>query len=155
MHALAHQVVAQANLQQVDLRLLTLVGDGVQQTGIDATEFGQHLCIELVAFAVVGVDHSQLAGIGDDDFVAKIFQKAADPGTVRSHFHHHSGGRILFGESAQAFFVIGDLALTDDHALGVDHADGMLLIAQIDADGDVICIRPERRQECSSGGSWF
>ena len=59
MYAPAHENVAQTNLQQVDLLLLALVGDGMQQARIDAPEPGQNQRVELVTLAGVGVDGSR------------------------------------------------------------------------------------------------
>ena len=41
--------------------------------------------------------------------------------------------------------MVGDLALVDDGAVGVERADGVLLAAQVDADGYVSGVRAEGR----------
>ena len=41
-----------------------------------------------------------------------------------------------------------DFARIDCVACGVDHANGVLLVAQIDTDGDTISIRPKRHGWC-------
>ncbi|MEZ5328452.1 MAG: hypothetical protein R3F19_25700 [Verrucomicrobiales bacterium] len=62
---------------------------------------------------------------------------------MRANFHHHAGGGIFLRQAAQAFFVIGDFALIANLAAGVECADGVLLVAQVDADGGVGKIWPE------------
>lgn len=44
--------------------------------------------------------------------------------------------RMFLRKAAQALAVIGDRALVDDLAVLVEHADGMLLVAEIKTDGD-------------------
>jgi hypothetical protein len=53
---------------------------GIQQFGIDPGKAGQVLGIQLVGFALIGVDQLHLARVGNQHFVAAFFEQTARPG---------------------------------------------------------------------------
>ena len=101
VHALAHEVVAQFDLEEVALGLLGAVLDGKEQLRIDAGEPGEDAGVVFVALAITGMDGAQLAGIGDDDLVTEFLDKAADPRAMRAHFEGDACAEILLGEPTQ------------------------------------------------------
>ena len=73
----ANQIVTKFDLDQVALELLAPVLDRVEQLRIHAGEPGNHPCVGLVALAIVGVDGTKLAWIGDDHLVTKFREETA------------------------------------------------------------------------------
>lgn len=134
--ALAHEVVAQLDLEEIALGLFGAVLDGVEQLGVYAGEPGDHAGVGPVAFTMVGVDGAQLAGVGDEHLVAEALEEAAGPRGMRADFQGNAGARIFERKPAQAFTMIGDGALVDDGSGGVEDADGVLLVSEVKADGD-------------------
>jgi hypothetical protein len=63
----------------VGLRVFAPVLERVQQLRIQTRQAGQVFGVDLVRFAFVGIDESNLAGVSHQDFVAALFQNPADP----------------------------------------------------------------------------
>ena len=109
----------------------------MQQRGIDAGESRDHAGIGLVALSGAGVDDAELPRVGDDDLMAEALEEAAGPRAVRSDFEGNAAGWILQGKPPQGLLVIGDRTLVDDFTRMVEDANGVLLVPEIKADGDV------------------
>ncbi len=136
VHALAHEVVAQLDLEQVALLLLGGVLDGREQDRIDPRQAGDHVGVALVALADARVDGPELARIGHQHLMAEVLEKAADPRAVGSDLQRDAAVGILLREPPETLFVVGDGTLLDDFARRVENADGVFLVAQVEPDGD-------------------
>jgi hypothetical protein len=79
----------------VGLGAFTPVPEWVQQLRIKACQASQILGVDLIRFAFVGVDESQLAGIGHQDLVGAPFEQTANPGRVGSCLYCDAHRRLL------------------------------------------------------------
>lgn len=71
--------LARTQQRKVGLGLLTAVLEWVQQLGVEAGQAGQVLGIQLVSFVLVGIDESELSGVGNQDLMTAALQQPADP----------------------------------------------------------------------------
>lgn len=103
---------------------------------VGAGQAGGHHGVPAVAFALVAGDGVKLAGIGDDDRGAQAGEVTADPRAVRAGLQRHGGGGIFREQQGEGRAVIGQRPFVEDPAGGVQHADVMAAVAQIQAEGE-------------------
>ena len=135
VHPLAHEVVAQLDLQQVALHVLADVLDGRQQFLIAAGHPGKQLGVVPVGLAHVLVNRMDLARIGHQHPVPLLLEEATGPRTVHPDLHRHQRAGITAAQRGEAPAAVGDRLLLEDLSLGVQHAHRMLAGAEVDSDG--------------------
>lgn len=108
--------------------------DGAEKVAIGTEEFGEHLGIKAVAFAVVLIDDAKFAGIGDGDVHACIGEVATDPGAVCADFDGDVGLGIILAEFLECGAIVGNGKLLENDTISACGADVVFLIAEIDAD---------------------
>lgn len=134
MDALAHEAVAHLDSDKILLGLLAAVLDGAEEFGINAQYFGEHAGIEFITLALVLVDGSQLAGVGNGDFHPLSRKEPADPRAVGSDFDGDLCLRVIDGEFLERFTGVGDGKLLDDVSVLVGDADLVFPITEVDAE---------------------
>ena len=132
----AHQGVAEFEAEQIVLGLGRAVLNRMEQGGIDAGQTGEHLGVPAVAFALVAGDGVELARVGDDHGGAAFLEEAADPGAVGTGFQRDGGVGEVREQLGQRGPGVGQTALTDDLTGGIQNANVMPAIAQIEAEGE-------------------
>jgi len=127
--------------------------NGMEQRGIHAGEAGEHLGVAPVALALVAGDGVELAGIGHDDGGPEAGEVTADPRAVRARLQRDGGAGKLREELRQGRAGVGQGRLADDVAGGIEHADVMRPITEIEAEGEPA--DGSRRGGGNDGGSSF
>ena len=82
------------------------------------------------------VDRADLARVGPQHTMPRILEEAARPRAVHSHLHHHQGPGVSPAQRGEAGARVGDGFLLDDLAPGIEHADGVLAVSEVDPDRD-------------------
>ena len=108
----------------------------VEQRGIHTRQPGEHLGVAPVALALVAGDGVELAGIGHDDRGPEAGEVTADPRAVRARLQRDGGAGKLREELRQGRAGVGQGRLADDVAGGIEHADVMRPITEIEAEGE-------------------
>ena len=136
VHAGAHQTIAELEAEQIVLGLGGAVLERMQQGHVRPGQPGEHHGIAAVALALVAGDGVELAGIGHDDRGSEAGEVTADPRAVRPGFQRHGGGGILREQRARADAIIEQRPFVNDLAGGIQDADVMAAIAEIEAKGE-------------------
>ena len=108
-----------------------------EQAFVGAGEPREHFGVLAVALADVLIDRPHLAGVRHQHPVAQSRKKSADPRTLHPDLHDHQRAGVPAAQRREATAGIGDRFLLDDPALAVQHAHGMLAVAQVNSYGDV------------------
>src|SRR5215217_4976488 len=82
------------------LGVLAPVRHRVEQLRIQARQASEVLGVDLVGFALVGVDEPHLSGVGHQDLVATLLEHPACPGRVGSGLYCDAHRRPLGGEAS-------------------------------------------------------
>jgi hypothetical protein len=132
----ADEGIAQFEAEQIVLGLGRTVLDGMKQGRVNAGKAGEHLGIALVAFAFVTRDGVELARVGDQDVCAEVGEVTADPRAVRAGFEGNGGAGEIGEQLGQCGPGVGQCALADDLAGGIEDADMMRPVSEIKAEGE-------------------
>ena len=122
--------------EQIVLGLGGAVLDGVEQRGIHTGQPRQHLGVPLVALAFGARDGVELARVGDQTVAPSSVQETADPRAVGASFQRHRGVRELGHQLGQRRPGVGQRAVTDDLAGGIQDAYVMASVTEIKAEGE-------------------
>jgi hypothetical protein len=116
----------------VGLGVFAPVPNRVEQLRIQARQASEVLVVDLIRFALVGVDEPELPGVGHQHLVAALLQEPANPGRVGSRFHRDAQ-RGLGGEaSSEGFWGGAQPTLLDDLAAScVDEAQAGVPVAEV------------------------
>ena len=98
-------------------------------------EPGEHHRVAAVALALMPGDGLELAGIGHDDLRAEAGEKTTEPRAVRARFQRHGGGGIVREQGGQGRAIIEQGAFLKQLAGGIQDADVMAAIPEIQTDG--------------------
>jgi hypothetical protein len=85
---------------------------------------------------IVLIDGPHLARIRHQDAVAEILEKPADPGAVRADLHNHQRAGMSPAQRGQSGAGVGDGFAVENGSLGVEHANRVLAVAEVDSHGD-------------------
>jgi len=132
----ADEGITEFEAQEIMLGLGRAVLDGVQQRGINPREASEHLGVPLVALAFVAGDGVELARVGDEHGGTAPGEEPADPRAVGARFDRNRGARELGHQLRQCRSGVGQRALADDLAGGIQDADMMTPVTEIEAEGE-------------------
>jgi hypothetical protein len=98
------------------LALFAPVLERIQQLRVQARQSGQVLGVYLVGLSLVGVDQSQLAGVGNQYLVATLLKQPANPGRMGPGFYSDAQRGLRSEASSYGLGVGAQPALFDDLA---------------------------------------
>src|SRR5208283_1977017 len=120
-----------------DLRL-TMAFSPNSETGMRerARPAGGHPGVAPVALALVARNGVEFARVGDQDLRAQFGEVTADPRAVRAGLHRHRGAGELGQQLRQGGPGVGQRALADNLAGGIEDANVMRAVTEIQAEGE-------------------
>ena len=107
-----------------------------QVLGLELGDLGEHLGITPVTLAFGTGDGVELAGIGHQHGGPEASEKPANPRTMGAGFQGHGGTGEIRKQPGQSGAGVGQGIFTDNLAGGIEDADVMLMVTEIEAEGE-------------------
>ena len=129
--ATADEAVTRADVHQVSLGFCPAMTDRCEELWIQSAQTRKALGVDAITLAVVGVDQTDLAGVGHQHFVAACFQHAAHPGRVGTNLDHDAHRRTALKLISQCIRCGTKPPLLDDAARVVQETKAAVAVAEI------------------------